>query len=68
VTRDGSGVARSELAHALLCANPRFGFCARCFKRAFPNDPRSTIIYEHTKETCFSAVLFCALRAVMFYS
>ena len=26
------------------------GYCATCFKRIFPNDPRSTIIYEHTKE------------------
>ena len=26
------------------------GYCATCFKRVFPEDPRSTIIYEHTKE------------------
>jgi len=26
------------------------GYCARCFKRVFPTDPRSTVIYEHTKE------------------
>ena len=26
------------------------GFCATCFKRIFPDDPRSKIIYEHTKE------------------
>lgn len=26
------------------------GYCARCFKRLFPADPRSDIIYEHTKE------------------
>lgn len=26
------------------------GYCATCFKRVFPNDPRSTVIYEHTKE------------------
>jgi hypothetical protein len=26
------------------------GYCATCFKRVFPTDPRSTIIYEHTKE------------------
>lgn len=26
------------------------GYCATCFKRLFPDDPRSTIIYEHTKE------------------
>ena len=25
-------------------------FCATCFKRLFPNDPRSMKIYEHTKE------------------
>ena len=26
------------------------GYCATCFKRVFPTDPRSTVIYEHTKE------------------
>ena len=26
------------------------GYCATCFKRLFPEDPRSTVIYEHTKE------------------
>lgn len=26
------------------------GHCARCFKRLFPDDPRSKIVYEHTKE------------------
>jgi hypothetical protein len=26
------------------------GFCATCFKRIFPDDPRSTVVYEHTKE------------------
>jgi len=26
------------------------GYCATCFKRIFPEDPRSTIIYEHSKE------------------
>jgi len=25
-------------------------YCATCFKRIFPNDPRSKVIYEHTKE------------------
>jgi len=25
-------------------------YCATCFKRLFPGDPRSKIIYEHTKE------------------
>jgi hypothetical protein len=25
-------------------------YCARCFKRVFPKDPRSAHIYEHTKE------------------
>ena len=25
-------------------------YCATCFKRVFPEDPRSKIIYEHTKE------------------
>jgi hypothetical protein len=26
------------------------GYCATCFKRVFPNDERSKIIYTHTKE------------------
>ena len=26
------------------------GYCATCFKRVFPNDERSKVIYEHTKE------------------
>jgi len=26
------------------------GYCATCFKRAFPDDPRSQKIYQHTKE------------------
>ena len=26
------------------------GYCATCFKRKFPDDPRSKIIYLHTKE------------------
>lgn len=26
------------------------GYCATCFKRLFPNDPRSKIVYKHTKE------------------
>ena len=25
-------------------------YCATCFKRLFPEDPRSKVIYEHTKE------------------
>ena len=25
-------------------------YCATCFKRLFPDDPRSKVIYEHTKE------------------
>jgi len=25
-------------------------YCARCFKRLFPDDPRSLVIYEHSKE------------------
>jgi hypothetical protein len=33
------------------CGNPKYdGHCATCFKRIFPNDPRSKVIYEHTKE------------------
>jgi hypothetical protein len=31
-------------------SNKYDGFCATCFKRIFPEDPRSTKIYEHTKE------------------
>ena len=31
--------------------SPKYdGHCATCFKRAFPNDPRSTVVYAHTKE------------------
>ena len=26
------------------------GFCARCFKRVFPDDPRCKVRYNHTKE------------------
>jgi hypothetical protein len=26
------------------------GYCGTCFKRLFPEDPRSKVIYEHTKE------------------
>lgn len=26
------------------------GYCATCFKRCFPNDSRSNVIYAHTKE------------------
>ena len=26
------------------------GYCATCFKQVFPNDPRSKIVYTHTKE------------------
>jgi hypothetical protein len=26
------------------------GYCATCFKRVFPDDPRSKVIYYHTKE------------------
>ena len=26
------------------------GYCATCFKRVFPDDPRSKVIYSHTKE------------------
>jgi hypothetical protein len=33
------------------CGTPKYdGHCATCFKRAFPDDPRSTVVYEHTKE------------------
>ena len=31
--------------------NPKYdGYCATCFKRIFPNDERSKVIYAHTKE------------------
>ena len=32
------------------CDKKYDGYCATCFKRLFPEDPRSTVIYEHTKE------------------
>lgn len=31
-------------------SNKYDGYCATCFKRLFPNDPRSKVIHEHTKE------------------
>ena len=31
--------------------NARYdGYCATCFKRVFPSDPRSAVIYSHAKE------------------
>ena len=33
------------------CGNSKYDdYCATCFKRLFPEDPRSKFIYEHTKE------------------
>ncbi len=33
------------------CGSSKYdGYCATCFKRVFPNDPRSKVIYSHTKE------------------
>ena len=33
------------------CGSPKYdGYCATCFKRLFPDDPRSTVIHQHTKE------------------
>ena len=33
------------------CGSTRYdGYCATCFKRVFPDDARSKIIYAHTKE------------------
>jgi len=33
------------------CANSKYdGYCATCFKQIFPSDPRSKIVYTHTKE------------------
>lgn len=33
------------------CGSHKYdGHCATCFKRIFPDDPRSAIIYSHTKE------------------
>jgi hypothetical protein len=33
------------------CGSKQYdGHCATCFKRAFPSDPRSLVIYQHTKE------------------
>ena len=32
-------------------AKPAYdNYCATCFKRLFPDDPRSRVVYEHTKE------------------
>jgi hypothetical protein len=32
-------------------SNPKYdGYCATCFKRSFPTDERSKVIYSHTKE------------------
>jgi len=28
------------------------GYCATCFKHIFPEDPRSKVVYAHTKEIC----------------
>ena len=34
------------------CGDAKYDwYCATCFKRIFPDDPRSTHIYEHTKES-----------------
>ena len=35
-------------------------YCARCFKRKFPEDPRSAVIYEHTKEIAVRNALVAA--------
>jgi hypothetical protein len=33
------------------CGDSKYdGYCATCFKRVFPDDPRSKVIYSHTKE------------------
>jgi len=33
------------------CVQSKYdGYCATCFKRVFPDDPRSKVIYSHTKE------------------
>ena len=33
------------------CSNKKYdNYCARCFKRLFPDDTRSLVIYEHSKE------------------
>ncbi len=33
------------------CGNSKYdGYCATCFKQIFPSDPRSKIVYAHTKE------------------
>jgi hypothetical protein len=33
------------------CGTEKFdGYCATCFKKCFPEDERSKVIYEHTKE------------------
>ena len=35
------------------------GYCATCFKRVFPNDPRSTKVYSHTKEIIVRNYINC---------
>ena len=53
------GMVNVKSKRCPLCSNhvdsrvgsPKYdGHCATCFKRAFPDDQRSTRIYEHSKE------------------
>jgi hypothetical protein len=33
------------------CGKPKYdNYCATCFKQIFPDDPRSKVVYAHTKE------------------
>ena len=52
-TRHGGGLRCPNCATwpDSRCGTPKYdGHCATCFKRIFPSDPRSKVIYEHTKE------------------
>ena len=47
----GSRVCVSTFCdHCVKSKNKYDGYCATCFKNLFPTDPRSQVIYTHTKE------------------
>ena len=41
-------------------------YCATCFKRVFPDDPRSLVIYEHTKEIAVRNMINASFPGVGF--
>ena len=44
-------IARHGRSPDSRCGKRKYdGHCATCFKRIFPTDPRSKVIYSHTKE------------------